>query len=1539
MSSGSKKQYVYLDFDGAETFYKGELLNIEQISVAPSGFSEEKIAQIVAALNEKYNGEVIFTAQKPVSEEYSTVFVGQTDAFAEYGDFAGIAETIDRGNQNKSDNAFVMVDAAAAVESVVDVISHEVGHIVYGTEHTEQTNTLADFAAAVLNQPVNMTIGGIDPDEYENNWDDLPGAAKVEPIYGSTVNDVITFAADKSRMISGNIELGSGNDKIVLQASKQNWDDDAETSFTNIFMGSGNDIIEGQANTELDGVKIDMGSGDDTITLNGGDLDVKIVDMGEGDNTIIVKNDSHFETALLKFGSGNDTLKIEGPYAEVDMDVALKNDEEYYYGEVSFGGGDDTLSISAGGYFSAIHTIDFGDGDDTLELNGGMKFDYFWAWGNEEAKETSISISGLEKIVAGDSAWITIYKDDEAEEWSLEQETLNRFIDAGVAVYNSFGTDKFSGPEAELADNTRAGADEYDETCFWLCGESLAADTEYGFADTVDWIKLNKYGETVIAFEYFESENNVIAQLYDANGNYLETLNSERYVKNDITDRANGIYYLKLTVADGDFTCGEVLYDTEDVPPVDLTVKNLKVGSSTIASNSSVKLTFTVTNNGDSAAGPSKIKIYDGSELIKTITVSSLGANTSKTFTETVKGSELGIGKRTLYVEVDADDQLVETNESNNKVSGSVTVKKIADLVVKDCKLSYSSCSYNGGTTLSFKIANDGEYSAGASKVKIYDGDKLLATRSVSSLSAKSSQSFSVSLKGSTLGLGTSTLYVVADADNQVSEYSNSNNKVSKTVTVKKNADLVVKDCTISSSFAYYGSATLSFKIANDGEYSAGASTVKIYDGDRVIKTLSVSSLSAKSSQSCSVTLKGSNLGLGKNTLYVVADANKKVSEYSESNNKVSKTVTVKKDADLVVKNCTVSYSTFSYNGSTTLKFKIANDGEYTAKASKVKIYDGSRVIKTLSVDSIAAKSSRSYSVTIKGSTLGLGKNTLYVAADADGQVSEYSNSNNKVSKSVTVKKNADLTIKNCKVSYSSFSSSSSTKLSFTVANDGEYSIGSTKVKIYDGSKLIKTVSVSSISAKSSRSYSVTLKGSTLGLGKSTIYVEADGEKKYTEYSESNNRASKTVTVKKIADLAVKDCKLSYSTCSYKGSTTLSFKIANEGEYTAGASKVKIYDGSKLLKTLSLSSFSAKSSRSYSVTLKGSTLGLGTSTIYVVADAENKVSEYSSSNNKVSKTVTVKKNADLVVKDCKVNYSTISTCGSVTLSFKIANDGEYSAGASTVKIYDGSRVIKTLSVDSISAKSSRSYSVSFKGSTLGTGKNTLYVAADAGSKISEYSESNNKVSKTVTVTKSTDLCVKDLKVSSPTISADGSVKLTFKIANVGEYGAGSSKVKIYDGDTLLKTLSVNSLSIGKSQSFTVTLSAGELAGLGERKLCVEADGNKQFAELSESNNTSFCTVDITGGTPDWLSAGFGDYGEADGFEDMLVSSKDLNLSADLGSDDEYISGLAAALGEDWTFAGVADWNGDGSLEVLFCGSELSQRPEVDEENKLLITLA
>jgi len=993
MSSGNKKQYVYLDFDGAETFYKGELLNIEQIFVASSGFSEEKIAQIVAALNEKYNGEVIFTAQKPVIEEYSTVFVGQTDAFAEYGDFAGIAETIDRGNQNKSDNAFVMVDAAAAVESVVDVISHEVGHIVYGTEHAEQTDTLADFAAAVLNQPVNITIGGIDAVTYagyEKNFSNLPSGAKFQGITGSIGDDVITFSPNKGRSFTGPIDLGSGNDKLFFGASSSS--EDAMTNIWNergISLGSGNDTVEIQGGNELwGGFVINGGEGDDKILATSGIIDIKGIEMGNGSNTIEIKNAGNIYFGYLNFGSGNDSIVISGAGSEMSMTIG---DTDYRnVGELSFGDGNDTLNIGAKSVFCTEGNIDFGSGSDKLILNGGINFDYRYAYG----RENSVSISSLENISG--SGWIGITDDDDADEFSLSESSLSRFKNAGIRVYNNFGFDGFMGSE-EVKDNSRSSAatlvwgEDYN---FWLCGKSKAQSTDYGLADTVDWVKFDKKGKTTISVEYDENsdDNTLTLKLYNESGTYLKTLNSGDEASNNLTSYANGIYYLELTVKDSGMACGELEIETEKVSkPFDLLVKNFTIGPSTIASNGSVTLTFDVMNEGSNTASASKVRIYDGTKVLKTLSVNSLGSQKSQHFTVTLKSSELaGLGKRTLYVEADAEKKITEYSESNNKVSGSVTVKKIADLVVKDFK---------------------------------------------------------------------------------------------------------------------------------------------------------------------------------------------------------------------------VSASTIASNGSVNLTFKVANDGEYTAAASQLRIYDGSKVLKTLSVNSLGAKKSQSFTVSLKGSELGLGKSSLAVTADTAKQV--------------------------------------------------------------------------------------------------------------TEYSESNNQATGTVTVKKIADL--------------------------------------------------------------------------------------------------------------VVKDFKVSASTVASNGSVKLTFKVANDGEYTAGASKVRIYDGSKVIKTLSVNSLGAK--------------------------------------------------------------------------------------------------------------KAQSFTVTLKSSELAGLGKRTLYVEADGERKVAEYSESNNKSYCTVDITGGTPDWLSAGFGDYGEADGFDDLLVSSKDLNLSADLGSDDEYISGLAAALGEDWTFAGVADWNGDGSLEVLFCGSEHSQLPGVDENNKLLITLA
>ena len=129
-------QIVYLDFDGAETVYRNTDLNISiNVEVEDSSFSREEQQFILNQLSEKYSDSLIsFTTEMPVEGPYSTIFIGTTDAFAQFEDFQGIAETIDKDNRIKDDDAFVFADSRTDLDTAVSIIEHELGHIVFG-EH------------------------------------------------------------------------------------------------------------------------------------------------------------------------------------------------------------------------------------------------------------------------------------------------------------------------------------------------------------------------------------------------------------------------------------------------------------------------------------------------------------------------------------------------------------------------------------------------------------------------------------------------------------------------------------------------------------------------------------------------------------------------------------------------------------------------------------------------------------------------------------------------------------------------------------------------------------------------------------------------------------------------------------------------------------------------------------------------------------------------------------------------------------------------------------------------------------------------------------------------------------------------------------------------------------------------------------------------------------------------------------------------------------------------------------------------------------
>ena len=130
------QQIIYLDIDGASTNYNGEILTVENVEVQDSGLSAERIEAIAAALNSRYaDKNILFVTEKPEYAEYSTIYIGKTGSFSEYGNFTGLAETLDESNQNKTDQAFVMLDATSTNEEIAEIIAHEAEHITGQLNH------------------------------------------------------------------------------------------------------------------------------------------------------------------------------------------------------------------------------------------------------------------------------------------------------------------------------------------------------------------------------------------------------------------------------------------------------------------------------------------------------------------------------------------------------------------------------------------------------------------------------------------------------------------------------------------------------------------------------------------------------------------------------------------------------------------------------------------------------------------------------------------------------------------------------------------------------------------------------------------------------------------------------------------------------------------------------------------------------------------------------------------------------------------------------------------------------------------------------------------------------------------------------------------------------------------------------------------------------------------------------------------------------------------------------------------------------------
>ena len=176
------------------------------------------------------------------------------------------------------------------------------------------------------------------------------------------------------------LTFGNGNDEITVHTKGGGWG--------NIFRGAELNLGGGDnkltVDRDIDAAKVTAGSGDDTVTVHHWVRADSTIDLGAGDNKLTVDDQIYNSTVTTK--GGNDEVSTNGLVGATinlgDGDNKLSVETNNVTGStITTGSGDDTIEIGKNVINS---TINLGAGDDTIKvgqiignsnINGGDGYD------------------------------------------------------------------------------------------------------------------------------------------------------------------------------------------------------------------------------------------------------------------------------------------------------------------------------------------------------------------------------------------------------------------------------------------------------------------------------------------------------------------------------------------------------------------------------------------------------------------------------------------------------------------------------------------------------------------------------------------------------------------------------------------------------------------------------------------------------------------------------------------------------------------------------------------------------------------------------------------------------------------------------------------------------------------------------------------------------------------------------------------------------------------------------------------------------------
>lgn len=310
----------------------------------------------------------------------------------------------------------------------------------------------------------------------------------------------------------------------------------------------------------------------------------------------------------------------------------------------------------------------------------------------------------------------------------------------------------------------------------------------------------------------------------------------------------------------------------------------------TVILGESQDLEVIVRNNGVSASGQFLVQLFSNNNLLDTKTINNLDPGSYSILNFNWVPTTLGT--HTLIAIADPEDQISESNEDNNVSSGQciVTGTPLPDLTLSNLEIPLT-LYVNDTYQVKITVNNIGNAPASNFKVKLWDNNQLIDTKTVASLNYGAN--IVLTFNWSPTTTGEHHLKVEVDADGEITESSEENNHINRIVSaIYKLPDLIVESINYPSSMEVGTSYPLFVNLKNIGPGYSSGGTISLFNGLNLIGTQILGNID--SNESIQFIFNWTPTMVGQNNLRAVVDPDNIVIEVNEENNQLSKVLIIK---------------------------------------------------------------------------------------------------------------------------------------------------------------------------------------------------------------------------------------------------------------------------------------------------------------------------------------------------------------------------------------------------------------------------------------------------------------------------------------------------------------------------------------------------------------------------------------------------------------------------------------------------------------------